>query len=81
MALALVRNPAQAKRPTFRTDWAVFLPVRDQLDDEPITLASDVGDSFSLFLHAYAFLDAQRTRIDGLDANFHGDAAGCTNCN
>ena len=74
VALALVRNDAPKAKPVLKTDWGVFLPVRDQIDGEPILLPRITNSSYSLFLHSYAFLDAQRTRIDGLDTTFLGEA-------
>ncbi|WP_269522411.1 sacsin N-terminal ATP-binding-like domain-containing protein [Coraliomargarita parva] len=73
-ALSLVRNPTPRGKPTFETSWGVFLPVRDQPEDDPIILNSGTDATYCLFLHAYAFLDAQRTRIDGLDSSFDGKA-------
>ena len=73
-SLALVRNPAPKQKPMLKTRWGVFLPVRDQPDETHVILNYGTEASFCLFLHAYAFLDAQRTRIDGLDSSFDGGA-------
>lgn len=74
VALSLVRKPTSQPLSQLKTRWGVFLPVRDQIDRARINLIGDTGANYSLFLHAYAFLDAQRTRIDGLDTNSDGNA-------
>lgn len=64
-AICFSEYPVNSAPPQLSTSLAVFLTV-DEPPFKPVTLAAGTSN-FALTLHGYFFLDAGRSRIEGLD--------------
>lgn len=64
-----------AQRGHLDVRWCVFFPVAEYPDLNTRVPLSTLSKEVTLGLHGFFFLDSERRRIDGLDADFQADHA------